>query len=98
MSLNVISLKCPECGATLNIEQGRQQAFCTYCGAKIIINNENEYVYRHIDEAAMQQSDNDRAVKMKQMEIEDDENKRDFLMIVFLLGFALIMFLVMLFI
>lgn len=98
MSLNVISLKCPECGATLNIEQGRQQAFCTYCGAKNFINNENEYVYRHIDEAAMQQSDNDRAVKMKQMEIEDDENKRDFLMIVFLLGFALIMFLVMLFI
>lgn len=71
MAVNIISVKCPECGASLDIEADRNQAFCTYCGAKVIINNENEYVYRHIDEAGIKQAETDRIVKLKQMEIAE---------------------------
>lgn len=31
------SLKCPECGATLEIEESRDMAYCTYCGAKVTL-------------------------------------------------------------
>jgi len=34
MSVELISVKCPECGASLDIEEGRRQMFCSYCGAK----------------------------------------------------------------
>ena len=68
MGVQLISVKCPECGAQLNIEEGREQAFCTYCGAKILLHNENEYIYRHIDEAGIKQAETDRIIRMKQME------------------------------
>lgn len=40
----LISVKCPDCGQTLSIEENSTQAFCTYCGAKVLISNENEYI------------------------------------------------------
>ena len=79
MAVQLITIKCPECGATLSIEEDREQAFCTYCGAKVLIHNENEYVYRHIDEAGIKQAETDRLVRMKQMELAErkraDEQK-----------------------
>lgn len=33
----LISLNCSSCGAELDVEDGRDICFCTYCGAKILI-------------------------------------------------------------
>ena len=35
MAIKLVSVKCPDCGQTLSIEENRTQAFCTYCGAKV---------------------------------------------------------------
>ena len=32
-----IQLKCPNCGANLNIENNREIAFCEFCGCKILL-------------------------------------------------------------
>ena len=37
MAVKLVSVKCPECGAMLDIEEGRDQAFCTHCGAKVVL-------------------------------------------------------------
>lgn len=66
--VKLISVKCPECGATLNIEEDREQAFCSYCGTKVLLHNDNEHIYRHIDEAGIKQAETDRIVRMKQLE------------------------------
>lgn len=39
-----ITIKCPECGAMLNIEEGRRQCFCSYCGTKIMIPDSSEQI------------------------------------------------------
>lgn len=75
MSLQLISLKCPECGATLNIEDGHKQIYCSYCGAKIYINNENEYTIHTIDEADIKRAETDRMVKMRQLDNEEHERR-----------------------
>lgn len=67
--VKLISVKCPECGATLNIEEDREQAFCTYCGTKVLLHNENEHIYRHIDEAGIKQAETDRMVMLRKMEL-----------------------------
>lgn len=69
--LKMIELKCPACGADLSMEEGREQLFCQYCGAKVIVHNENEYIYRHIDEAGIKQAETDRMVQLKQMEMAE---------------------------
>ena len=71
MSIRFISIKCPDCGADLSIEENRTQAFCTYCGTMVLVNNENEYVYRHIDEAGVAQAETDRIVKLKKIEMAE---------------------------
>lgn len=67
MSIRLNSLKCPECAATISIEEGRTQCFCSYCGAKIAITNENEFVYRNVDEADIKRAETDRIVKLRQI-------------------------------
>lgn len=99
MSLEFISVKCPDCGATLNIEDGREFAFCTYCGAKVILHNENEHIYRHIDEAGIKQAETERLVRMKQLELVEkkqaDERKTRTLKVIISLTLATIGILMM---
>lgn len=68
--MKVISLKCPECSASLSIEEGRDQLFCQYCGAKIVLQNENERIYRRIDEADVKRSETERLIRLKELEME----------------------------
>ena len=76
MAIKFIPVKCPECGAALNVEEGRQQIFCSYCGTKILIHNENEYIYHRIDEADIKQAETEAMLRLKEMELEEKENKR----------------------
>lgn len=64
MAINLISIKCPGCGADLSVEDNREFSSCSYCGTKVKINNDNEYIYRTIDEAGIKQAETDRIVKL----------------------------------
>lgn len=82
MALSFYSVKCPECGASLSIEEGRQELFCSYCGTKVIVSNENEYTYRHIDEAEIKQAEaeikqaeTDRMIRLRELEMEESQNQ-----------------------
>lgn len=85
--VRLISVKCPDCGAALQFEEGRQTAFCSYCGAKFLLHNENEFIYRNIDEAGIKQAENDRVYMMKELEMEEKEDKHHrFLTIIWLIS------------
>ena len=71
MAISFSSVRCPECGAILEIEVGRNSIFCSYCGAQVLATDENEYTYRYIDEAKMVKSDNDTKVRMRELDIEE---------------------------
>ena len=69
MAIKFISVKCPECGAIFNTEDSRNQVFCSYCGAKILVQNENEHIIRHEDVAQMTYAETDRLVRLKELEL-----------------------------
>ena len=71
MAYKLISVKCPDCGQTLSIEENRTQAFCSYCGAKVLISNENEFIIRKIDEAGIRKTENEKLIRMREMDIEE---------------------------
>ena len=48
MAIQFITIKCPECGANQQLDKNRDSAYCTYCGAKIMISNANEQFLRAI--------------------------------------------------
>ena len=75
MAIKLYSIKCPECGATLPVEEGRRKLFCSYCGAQVLISDDREHIVRHIDEAQIKQAEvskiqaeTDQMVRMKQAE------------------------------
>lgn len=45
--IKMVSLKCPDCGANLSIEEDRKQCFCQYCGSKILI-DDGSRTYTHV--------------------------------------------------
>ena len=43
--MRLSGMVCPHCGGALgNIEEGRTQLFCTYCGSKLSLEIDNEEV------------------------------------------------------
>ena len=37
-------LKCPECGANIELEENRDFCFCSYCGCKIILDSQKQEI------------------------------------------------------
>ena len=35
--MKIIACKCPQCGANLEIEQGKKEVYCSFCGTKLFI-------------------------------------------------------------
>lgn len=73
MSITLRSIKCPECGANLNVESNRNQFFCSYCGAKVVLTNENEHIFRHIDEADFTRAETERIVQMRELALSEND-------------------------
>lgn len=71
MAIQFVTIKCPECSADLQIEDGREYAFCTYCGARVMIANDNEHIYKMIDEARIKQAETDRMVRMRELDMDE---------------------------
>lgn len=69
MAIKMIAVKCPQCGANLDVEDGRKTLFCQYCGAKVIIQNDNEHIYHTIDDAAVERAETERMIKKHQIEM-----------------------------
>lgn len=91
MGYQFISVKCPECGADFPLEEGRTMAFCSYCGSKLLVSNENEHIYHTIDEAGIKQAETDRMVKLKMLEMEEKYNNgRKTLIILWLTATAIL--------
>ena len=44
--MNLIHLRCPDCGADLEVDNNREFCFCQYCGAKIILEESDASVRR----------------------------------------------------
>lgn len=76
MAVKFNAVKCPECGANLPIEEGRERIFCSYCGTQILMTNENEQTIRHVDEASIRKTEAEEMLRLKELELEEKENER----------------------
>lgn len=76
--ITFVKLVCPNCGANLEVDSKLSQCFCQYCGAKILLHNENEHTIninqtsRIVDEAELAKQENER--KKIEMQGKEREN------------------------
>lgn len=58
--MRTIAVKCPNCSAALNLEEGRTSYFCQYCGTPVILDDESVRINitnRIVDEAQVKAVD-----------------------------------------
>ena len=76
--ITFVKLTCPNCGASLEVDQKLTQCFCTYCGTKILLHNENEYVTRIVDEARLAEQENERLrIEHEKQKYEDKKAEKE---------------------
>lgn len=73
--MKLIEMKCPSCGAALQVEEGRQFTFCQYCGTKIMISDEEKVTIRYIDDAGLTRAQTEQMVQMKEIELQEKRQK-----------------------
>ena len=73
----MVSVTCPNCGAALQTEEGKQQMFCTHCGVKVAISNDNEHIEKTIDVAAIERAKVDKEIELRRLEYEITKLKHD---------------------
>lgn len=88
MALKMVSLECPNCHAQLQIEEGREYAYCSYCGAKFLIEDDSTHTTIIIsrDESEIARTNAEKEIRLKEIESEErsagNENKRKILKII----------------
>ena len=69
---NVAALTCPNCSASVAMSSDRAMSYCPYCGAQLAFNDGTvNVVYRTIDEAKLKKAEAEAALKLRELEIEE---------------------------
>lgn len=84
--MKIIPVECPKCGATFEIDEGRNKCFCQYCGTQIMLDDgsHNSNVNLNVtydgekrtiirDEARIKEAEVE--IERKKLEIEEKESK-----------------------
>ncbi len=95
MPLKINVTNCPSCGAAIPIQEGTAQITCSYCGSKFTITNENEFVYRHVDEARVRQAEIERMIRLKELEMEEKKRQIGNYKIIAVAGVILLLVLIL---
>lgn len=71
-------LKCPNCGASIEIEDGLDTCYCKYCGYKIILEGQSDQAYKsktRIKELEHEERMADKALEQVKSKLEAKRNK-----------------------
>ncbi|MBQ8305372.1 MAG: NINE protein [Blautia sp.] len=72
--MKLISLRCTSCGAELEVDPERSVVFCSYCGTKLLIDDESiRITNRIVDEARLREAE----VRLKELEYAHERELRE---------------------
>ena len=69
--MKITSLKCPECNGILHVDKDLQQCYCTYCGAKIVLQDEYHHTKTYIDKARIKEAE------VEQIRVEHEYSEKE---------------------
>lgn len=73
--MNLINVKCPNCGESIQVETDRESTFCSYCGNKVEIKVPNELHKKAIE--ARDANDNKNAQRYYEMILAEEPDNWD---------------------
>ena len=75
--MEFVQMKCPSCGANLEVENGLDSFYCKYCGTKIILSGQSSaaYVAKTASQIANRLLDQREAAREEKRR-EEEENRK----------------------
>ena len=72
--MKLIAFTCSNCGAALETDPEKKMAFCPFCGAKLLIDDESIKITQHIvDEARLKEAE----VRLRELEYQRERELRE---------------------
>ena len=72
--MKLINMQCKNCGAELQVDSERKQIFCSYCGIKLLLDDESiNITNRFVDEARIKEAE----VRLKELEYQHERELRE---------------------
>lgn len=72
--MKLINMRCTNCGAELEIDADRRQVFCSYCGTKLMVDDESVHITnRIVDEARLKEAE----IRLKELEYAHEREIRE---------------------
>ena len=77
--MELVSMKCPSCGALIYFEKDQEHSFCSHCGAQILISDPNhtKYTYSEFDAARIKEAETYESIRKKELELEELKLNRE---------------------
>ena len=78
--MRMYQLKCPACGASIEVERNRDSCFCSYCGTKVYVDDETHRVeitknIRYTDEAKIRKIESEERMQERRFTAEQKKRK-----------------------
>ena len=71
--MKLITLKCQNCGAEVELDQDKKQMYCSFCGAKLLLDDDTiQITSRIVDEARIKEAE----VRLKELEYQHERELR----------------------
>ena len=97
--MKITKITCPYCGANVNLDPYNRIDYCTFCGAKLMLEDDGKTftynynkTYRKIDEAEIKKYETEIEMARLSHEHEKDNDKQFFAIIIGMFVFSLIMY------
>ena len=72
--MNLVTLKCPNCGADIEIENGIDTFYCKYCGYKIILDGQSDAAINA--KVRLKEVESNERIKKEKLHLKYEEKKR----------------------
>lgn len=95
--MKIIKLKCPSCNANLEINSERNNSYCKYCGAKLILEDEKETKAERIIKSLGKEMKKSREYYSsneykERLKIQNEQTKKTFKLLgIFLIVYVILM-------
>lgn len=68
--MELVSLKCPDCGAHIHVESGEKICFCSHCGAQLKILDPDNQTVTVIDVAKIKEVESKERIRRKELNLK----------------------------
>lgn len=76
--MEFVKLKCPSCGADLNVDNGLDTFFCQYCGAKILLHGQNSDALQAKAKVKIVETEANKELEMQKEKHRAEKEEREF--------------------